>query len=307
MMYLQLPPSTCRAYNGKDTLLVPLSRDHNNIFLMDLQVNGSWVKVAVDTGSSRILISGSDCTTCSKVGPVTSLAYGSQLSKVQQEAATIVLNTFRYQCNQNFESFQTAVPYASEKQCLTSQANVNVAMNFTGTSRYNIVGMNHGSVFMKSMMPSSPRAFSMHIRNLYDAKLLLYRPTIDCFVSNHFLTMDGGMVQIQGLRLNGNDIDKGAARHVLVDTGSNALSLPSSLFQQLPQRGKLTIQLRSVEGDPFHLRFPYDKGNRYNAQVLETAGNDYRIVVGVTFLVGYTVGAVQQQSAVTYLTLDHLR
>lgn len=300
-----LPSSRCFPYNGQDTLLVPLSRDHNNIFLMDLQVNSTWIKMAVDTGSSRILISGDDCVHCSKQGPVTSISYGSQRSNVQHELATIVLNTFRYQCNQHFESFQTSVPFASEKHCLTSQADVNVAMNFHGTSRYNIVGLNHRSVFLKSLMRFSPRAFSMHIRDLHDAQLLLYRPGLDCFVANHFLTMDGGLVQIQGLRLNDQAIEKGSARHVLVDTGSNALSVPSFLYQQMPPFGTLSILLRSVEGKSFRLRFPYDKKNRYNAQVVETAGNTHRIVVGVTFLVGYTVGGVHQGS-INYVTLDRL-
>ena len=299
------PSNTCRPYNGRDTLLIPLSRDHNNIFLMDIKINNSWVKAAVDTGSTRLLVSGSDCVSCTKQGPISKVAYGSQSSKVRDEVADITLNTFRYQCNQNFESFPTAMPFASDKKCLTTQANVNVAMNFHGTSKYNIVGLNANSVFLRAMMPVSPRAFSIHVRQLHDASLLLYVPGMDCYVANHFLTMDRGLVQIQGLRLNGQAIEKGHARHVLVDTGANALSVPSPLYQAMPRRGKMSIELMSVEGKPFRLAFPYDKSDGFNAQVLETSGSSSRIIVGITFLAGYAVGSVQQGN-MNYVTLDRL-
>lgn len=293
----------CKPYNGKDTLLIPLSRDHNNIFLMDIKVNESWIKAAVDTGSRRLLVSGSDCATCTKQGPTSTVSYGSQSSSVQHEDALVTLNTFRYQCNQNFESFPTAVPFASDKQCLTTQANVNVALNFYGTSAYNVVGLNANSTFLRSLMPVSPRAFSIHIRRLYDASLMLYVPGMDCYVANHFLTMERGLVQIQGLEIDGRRIPKGNSRHVLVDTGSNALSVPSTLYQAMPWRGRMTVKLMSVEGEPFRLTFPYNKGNSYNAQVIETPGD--KIIVGVTFLVGYAVGSVQQ-GHINYVTIDRL-
>ena len=313
LVLLRSPPSNtiiiaptlrCKPYNGRDTLLIPLSRDHNNIFLMYIKVNKSWIKAAVDTGSRLLLVSGSDCATCTKQGPTSTVSYGSQSSSVQQhEDAFVTLNTFRYQCNQNFESFPTAMPFASDKQCLTTQANVNVALNFYGTSAYNVVGLNANSTFLRSLMPVSPRAFSIHIRRLYDASLMLYVPGIDCHVANHFLTMDRGLVRIQGLEINARAFPKGNSRHVLLDTGSNALSVPSTLYQAMPRRGRMTVKLMTVEGEPFRLTFPYNKGDSYNAQVIETSGD--KIIVGVTFLVGYAVGSVQQ-GHINYVTIDRL-
>ena len=304
-LVLAAPPSssTCRAYNGKDTLLIPLYRDHNNIFLMDLKINGSWIKAVADSGSSKILVSGSDCQNCTMAGEVSKVRYGSQASTVQQETATITLDTYRYACNQNFESSVAAMPFAADKKCLTTQANLNVALDFRGTSKYNIVGLNTQSEFLKKMLPFSPRAYSIHVRGLSDARMMLYRPGIDCHVANHFITDGRGMVQIQGLKVNGRDADR-VARSVLVDTGSNALSVPSPLYQSMPPRGHLTIRLLSVKGKPFRLRVPYDKRNYTNAQVLEEA-QSRRIVVGVTFLAGYAVGLVQQGN-IQYVTLDRL-
>ena len=163
-----------------------------------------------------------------------------------------LLDTYRHASNQNFES-SVAAFFAADRSVLP-QANLNVALDFRGTSKYNIVGLNTQSEFLKRCCRSrhllDPRP------RLSDARMMLYRPGIDCHVANHFITDGRGMVQIQGLK-------------VTVGTRSGRSQRAGRYRVQRPQRAIAAVPVDAaprapddpppVGGKPFRLRVPYDK------------------------------------------------
>jgi len=285
-------------------MVIPLRRDSNNIFTMKLFIKDQWIhNFAVDTGSHEILVSGRDCLKCAHKGPQKKVVYSSQASTVRVERLPATLEAFRFSCGGDFESF--TVPFhqitSSPTSLCLNETNVNVALDFDGTSKYNVLGLGPNSTFLRSLMPRSPRAFSVHIHSMYDAKLLVYSPGRgDCFTARRFLAGR------RGIALEAVDGEKDPKiRHVLLDTGSNALSLPEHLYAALPHRGTLRLTLRDLPGEEVILPIVFDKSNVANAQLISTTTAD-RIVVGVTFLVGYAVGGVQEDGNSTYVTIDRL-
>lgn len=289
-------PSVCVAYNGKDTLAIPLTRDGNNIFTMKLFLRDQWIDgFAVDTGSHSILVSGEDCQKCAQQGPKKTVVYTSQSSTVRVERIPATIEAHRFSCGGGGGRVQPSTLLPTTSLCL-NETDMNVALDFQGTSAYNVVGFGAHSSFLRSLMPSSSRAFSMHIHSLRHAELFVFAPG-QCFAgARRFLLSQRGIPldAVNGAR-------DAKTRHVLLDTGSNALSLPEHVYAALPSRGTLRLTL----GDDFVLPVPFDKANVGNAQIMSSPGND-RIVVGVTFLVGFAIGGVQERDGSAYVTIDRI-
>lgn len=289
-------PSVCVAYNGKDTLAIPLARDGNNIFTMKLFLRDQWIDgFAVDTGSHSILVSGEDCQKCAQQGPKKTVVYTSQSSTVRVERIHATIEAHRFSCGGGGgRGVQPSNLLPTTSLCL-NETDMNVALDFQGTSAYNVVGLGAHSSFLRSLMPSSARAFSMHIHSLRHAELFVFAPG-QCFSGARRFPLTRRGIPLDAV----NGARDATTRHVLLDTGSNALSLPEHVYAALPSRGTLRLTL----GD-FVLPVPFDKANVGNAQIMSSPGDD-RIVVGVTFLVGFAIGGVQEQDGSAYVTIDHI-
>ena len=113
-----LPPieedDACVPYDDSPgALVIPLVSDENNIFNIELSVNGHWVQAAVDTGSEALLIGGEDCSKCRLGSPsqgqvpmpegkhVTSMMrYGSQQDEVAWDVRPVRLRGWKYTCDE---------------------------------------------------------------------------------------------------------------------------------------------------------------------------------------------------------------
>ena len=279
-------------------IVIPLECDHNNIFLLSLRLNdGIVAKFAADTGSHSILIAEENCVqSCqsSEGKDLSTIHYGSQSSPYHEQTMPLTLeNAYETDCNGNYEHRHNPWLLHSRSTCIRSKpARVKIAVDFHGTSEYNVVGLGKRSEFLSKFVPTFPRSVVMHINSRYRATLMLYQPGVDCIAKNHFMLDNNNRVQ-------GKVNDKKYS--ILFDTGSNCLVLPSVLYHE--ERDSLRIHLAGTTREHI-MDIDYNKNNYGNRQVIESTRNNV-IIVGVTFLVGYSVGIIQTRDF-SYLTLNSL-
>ena len=283
----------CTPQHEDVPVVVPLVRDGNNIFLLDLNVNGAWIKCAVDTGSTELVVSGHDCDRCNLAhgsvaipdGEHDIMAYVSQVDTVVWDKKPV-----------QFLAWELGNHTPDLPVCIGGNVDTAVVAKRTGTSNYNVLGIGpDDDGFMADLMPDLPRAYSIFIESYDSAKMVLYRPTamLDESMQNrkYPLTPKGIVVKsIQGAPANGITM--------MFDTGANAMSLPESVYRRLGYVGKLTIEMP----DGVVYQFPYNKFNTWNAQV-----HSYKrpmIVVGVTNMVGYGVGVEQTAKNGQFITIQ---
>ena len=284
----------CTPHNENTPVVVPLVRDGNNIFLIDLNVNGAWIKCAVDTGSTELVVSGHDCDRCNlshgsvavPLGEKDIMAYVSQVDTVVWGKKPI-----------QFLAWELGNHTPDTPVCIGGNVDTAVVTKREGTSNYNVLGIgpaNDG--FMADLIPDLPRAYSIFIESESSARMVLYRPTVfldkGLRLRKYPLTNKGIQLKsIQGRPANGI--------HVMFDTGANAMSLPVSVYDLLGYVG--TLKLEMPDGQVYG--FPYNKFNKWNAQV-----DSYQrplIVIGVTNMVGYGVGIEQTAHDGQFVTIQH--
>lgn len=275
----------CTPHHENTPVVVPLVRDGNNIFLLDLNVNGAWIKCAVDTGSTELVVSGHDCERCNleqgsigvPSGEEDVMAYVSQIDTVVWGKKPI-----------QFLAWELGDHTPNIPVCIGGNVDTAVVVNRQGTSNYNILGIGpDDDGFMADLIPDLPRAYSVFIESYTSAKLVLYRPTasldLGMNVRKYPLTKLGVEIKL----VNGQPA-KGIT--FMFDTGANAMSLPVSIYDSLGYIGTLKITMP----DGVEYPFPYNKFNTWNAQVHAHASPI--IVVGVTNMVGYGVGVEQTKT-----------
>ena len=317
-------------------IVIPLVSDDNNIFNIDLNINDVWVRAAVDTGSEALVISGEDCEKCklnsdeqgaipmpSKPIHVSMMRYGSQQDSVEWDIRPVILKGWKFTCLQDDDdSALTLMDDPAHKPvCMSGKVNLAVVKERTGTSNYNVLGLGARTQygppsFLNSMFPEPPRAYSIYVRSLEHARLVLHRPTASCTPPKHLFKIDRGdmmshqyLLRFDKIMLNEDDtlfenIDVDRYR-LMLDTGANAISLPRKIyeiFSTMPPKGKMTLAIENIHGDTVHLSFPYDMDNRFNAQVLD-GGYSSKLIVGVTFMVGLGIG-IHDTGDERYVSVD---
>ena len=333
-----LPPieedDACVPYDDSPgALVIPLVSDENNIFNIELSVNGHWVQAAVDTGSEALLIGGEDCSKCRLGSPsqgqvpmpegkhVTSMMrYGSQQDEVAWDVRPVRLRGWKYTCDEmdddNALTDQDNPPH--KPVCIVGDVQVAIVQDRSGTSNYNILGLGARTArgppsFLQAMFPTLPRAFSILIQSEKDAKLILRKPTATCHPPKHLFAINRGDTQSHQYLLRMDrfavnetrmDIDLDRFR-LMLDTGANAISAPTEMYRfmaRTARKGRLEIDLTDKDGKPASLSFEYDMDDRYNAQVLDSGGG--KLIIGCTFMIGMAVG-VHQTLAGTYVSVDY--
>ena len=282
----------CTPHDENTPVVVPLVRDGNNIFLLDLNVNGAWIKCAVDTGSTELVVSGHDCQRCNlssgsiavPQGKRDIMAYVSQVDTVVWAKKPV-----------KFLAWELGDHTPDIPVCIGGNVDTGVVTKRTGTSNYNILGIGpDDDGFMADLMPHLPRAYSIFIESFDSAQLVLYRPTasLDRSMRIHKYPLTGRGIEIKGIQ--GQKVQ---GITLMFDTGANAMSLPERVYDAIGVMGNLKIEM--PDGEVFS--FPYNKLNHWNAQVHATRGN--LIVIGVTNMVGYGVGVEQAEDG-QYITVQ---
>lgn len=284
----------CTPHDKNTPVVVPLVRDANNIFLLDLNVNGAWIKCAVDTGSRELVVSGHDCERCNlshgsiaiPEGKPDTMAYVSQVDTVVWTKRPI-----------QFLAWELGNHTPDVPVCIGGNVDTAVVAKRTGTSNYNVLGIGpDDDGFMADLMPEMPRAYSIFIESYDRAKLVLYRPTasLDSGLRlNKYKLLGRGVLMLKSIQGKpANNV------RLTFDTGANAMSLPREVYRQLGYAGKLVLEMP----DGVVYEFPYNKMNTWNAQVHPYDGNT--IIVGVTNMVGYGIGVEQTANDGQYLTIQ---
>ena len=296
-----LPPieedDACVPYDDSPgALVIPLVSDENNIFNIELSVNGHWVQAAVDTGSEALLIGGEDCSKCRLGSPsqgqvpmpegkhVTSMMrYGSQQDEVAWDVRPVRLRGWKYTCDEmdddNALTDQDNPPH--KPVCIMGDVQMAIVQDRSGTSNYNILGLgartsNGPPSFLQAMFPTLPRAFSILIQSEKDANICNRRrratPQSTCLPSTagtqshqYLLRMDRFS---QRTRM---DVDLNRFR-LMLDTGANAISarLKCTVSWLEPRERGVWKSTSPTRTAPASLSFEYDMDDRYNAQVLDS-------------------------------------
>ena len=284
----------CTPHHEDTPVVVPLVRDGNNIFLLDLNVNGAWIKCAVDTGSTELVVSGHDCDRCNlnqgsvaiPEGKKDIMAYVSQVDTVVWTKKPV-----------QFLAWELGDHTPDIPVCIGGNVDTAVVAKRTGTSNYNVLGIgpdNDG--FMADLMPDLPRAYSVFIESYDSARLVLYRPTASLDSTLHIRkypmhTSRGILIQsVQGKKVEGITL--------MFDTGANAMTLPESIYRLLGYAGTMKIGMP----DGVVYEFPYNKFNAWNAQVHTHASP--LMILGVTNMVGYGVGVEQTAKDGQFITIQ---
>lgn len=313
----------CIPHDGSGAVIVPLVSDDNNIFNIDLRIGEVWIRAAVDTGSEALVVSGEDCEKCQlnsdtqgtvpmSTNPthLSTMRYGSQSDSVEWDTRPVFLKGWKATCSTSDDdgALTKHDKPPSAPVCIFGKVNLAVVKSRTGTSNYNVLGLGARSkygppAFLESMFPEPPRAFSMYIRDLKTARLVLHRPSASCKPPKHLLPIDKGdlsshqhLIRFETMRANEEETileDDTNKYRLMLDTGANAISLPSKVYNALKnmptQKGTLTFSMMDSKNKLLELTFKYDMNDRTNAQILDSGGS-YKIIVGVTFMVGLGVG-----------------
>ncbi len=329
------PNDSCVPHDGESPVVIPLESDSNDIFTMGLWVNDEYVKVAIDTGSEALVVASSDCSGCNVTADMKSivltkpsntrskLRYGSQKDEVVwQNNTNVVIQGWKFSCSDKDDAALTTYDDPKHRSvCVYGISDVAVVVKRTGTSDYNILGLGSQASggppsFLAKMFPTPPRAFAMHIHSPRHARLLLFKPDVTCMKPKHKVPINTQdyrshhyYIRFKTIAANGTRIDTRVEK-LLLDTGSNAVVLPSSVYRELKRigrRGTLSFSLNDTEGKSFDISFGYDMDDTENSQILDAGyqngDGDQRVIVGVTSLVGYAIG-VYDDDVERFVTID---
>ena len=355
----------CAIHNGRDAIVIPLQSDENDIFVMDLFVSDPQIcseptsdfnqitpegqrcwkrfRVAVDTGSEALVLSGTGCAmnqnpkqlTCTlpaiRTGdaPDQVLTYGSQQDTVEWRDLRVMMRAWKMTCDENDDDAALTPEDSPEHTpfCLIGTVRSGVVHKRTGTSNYSILGLGaqgHGGVhsFLQRLFPNAKnRSFSIHVQSRKRARLILYNDgAITCQSPRFTIPVSRTqshhhLVRMRELRFytgrRHTPIDISESPDLLLDTGANAMSLPTSVYESLQRetnggRGTLGIVLHNRQDEQFELRFSFNMADRDNEQVLD-AGPSSKIIVGVTHLQNFAIGTTFSEDGTRYVTVDYFK
>ena len=335
---------TCRRHDGESALVIPLHADDNGIFLVDIGVEDAqgdtqWIKAAVDTGSEALLVAGEGCSGCEE---------GLHLGTVKQDGEEIRRSTIRYGSQQDtvvWRNKQIRIPawlhtcdptdtdgaHTDTVQCIVGDCPCAIVESRTGTSDYNILGLGsqnpHGPpAVLATLFPKTPRAFEIHVHSSEEARLILHRPhgkgcrepryrfavkDKSLGHAHHYLVSGSTPTLFQAGPIGGvntGHIVNNKTFDVLFDTGSNAISLPESIYNAVHDmsynKGVLELSFRTIDQkETMTLRIDYDRRDRFNAQVLKSHSD--MIIVGITFLQGHSIG-FEDDGTHRIMTFDYI-
>ena len=327
------PDMQCIPHDGETAIVIPLTSDTNNIFNVTLLINDFEVQAAVDTGSEALVISGEDCERCKLNGAqgqipmpenpihISMMRYGSQSDSVMWDIRPVHLKGWKVTCDENDDDSAMTIMDKPKHDpiCLVENVSLAVVQSRTGTSNYNVLGLGAQTSmgppsFLSSIFPDPPRAFSIFIQDYDHARLILYKPSPSCNPPKHLFQIDRGNIQSHQYLLNFssllvNNIDSQldvTTYRLMMDTGANAISLPSGIFDYLDKHsrsGTMSFLVTNNEGKTVKLNFNYDMDNRYNAQILN-AGYSDKVIIGVTFMAGLGLGILEKANGEKYISID---
>ncbi len=313
----------CVEHNGRDAVVIPLVSDENNIYNIDLEIDGVWVRAAVDTGSEALVISGEDCKRCMSnsdeqgyvpmpASPihVSMMRYGSQTDSVSWDIRPVKMKGWRFTCDSDDDdsAITNKDDINNKAACIVGNVSLAVVSERTGTSNYNVLGLGARTEmgppgFLSSLFPEPPRAFSFLVQSYENARLVMHRATASCDQPRHKFQIDRGniashqyLLNFSQVFMNSEPVDLGVVDYrLMLDTGANAMSLPRDLYEYAQENypeGIIGFVLTNVHGEQVTLEFPYNMADRYNAQVLN-AGYSNKVIVGVTFCIGMAIGILE--------------
>lgn len=335
---------TCRKHDGETALVIPLRADENGIFLVDIGVedaNGEtqWIKAAVDTGSEALLVAGEGCTGCEE---------GKHLGIVKQDGEEIRRSTIRYGSQQDtvvWRKKQIHIPawlhtcdpsdtdgaHTDTVQCIVGDCPCAIVESRTGTSDYNILGLGSQNprgppAVLSTLFPKTPRAFEIHVHSDVEARLIIHRPHGEgCREpryrfpvrdkslghAHHYLVTGSTPTLYQAGPIGGTNtahVVNNNSYDVLFDTGSNAVSLPPEVYDQVQKmsynKGVLEMSFKTEDQtDTMVLRIDYNRRDRFNAQVLKSHSN--MMIIGITFLKGHSIG-YEDDGTQRIMTFDYI-
>lgn len=317
----------CVPHDGTSAIAIPLTADSNNIFVSWVSIDEQWVKVAIDTGSESLVVASTDCTACDDemksivstgTGRKRTLTYGSQTDTVKWQQSKIMLRGWKMTCDPNdSDAILTHTDAPSYNPvCIVGISDVAVVVDRKGTSSYNILGLGRQTLagppsFLHTMFPDPPRAFTIYLHSLDNARLVLFKPSASCLEPKYKVPIHDMDVQshhyyvrFTSLSTMERDIQTGVNR-LLLDTGANAISLPRSIYKTLKDAeptGTLRFTINDHLMVPFTIDVPYDMRDTNNHQILD-AGHVNHVIVGCTFLIGYAIG-VYEDSVERFVTID---
>ena len=320
---------TCRKHDGESALVIPLRADENGIFLVDIGVEDAqgktqWIKAAVDTGSEALLVAGEECDGCEEgkhLGVVkqdgeeirrSKIRYGSQQDTVVWRKKQIRIPAWLHTC----DPADTDGAHTDTVQCIVGDCPCAIVESRTGTSDYNILGLGSQNprgppAVLSTLFPKTPRAFEIHVHSDEEARLILHRPEGEgCreprykFAvkdqslghAHHYLVTGSKPTLYQAGPMGGNNtghVVNNNEYDVLFDTGSNAVSLPPEIYDQVQNmsysKGVLELSFQTMDQkDTMVLRIDYNRRDRFNAQVLKSHSS--MMIIGITFLKGHSIG-----------------
>ena len=112
---------------------------------------------------------------------------------------------------------------------------------------------------------------------------------------------------MDSLFVNDAPLDDDVAKYrLMLDTGANAISAPSPIYQfmaRTARQGRLRLRMTDKDGKAADVSFAYNMDDRYNAQVLD-GGRMKKLIIGCTFMIGMGVG-IHQTVAGNFFSIDY--
>ena len=179
---------------------------------------------------------------------LSTMRYGSQSDSVEWDTRPVFMKGWKATCSTSDDdgAMTKHDKPPSAPVCIFGRVNLAVVKSRTGTSNYNVLGLGARSkygppAFLESMFPEPPRAFSMYVQDFETARLVLHRPSASCKPPKHLLPIDKGdlsshqhLIRFNTLMANEERLlEKNNDYRLMLDTGANAISLPSKLYLSL--------------------------------------------------------------------------
>jgi hypothetical protein len=288
----------------------------NGVFIVSIEIAGNTIDAVVDTGSQRLVVSSDTCSEClgGAIPPpqdrsLHRLYYGTQNEVVRWGVYDVEMFGFLHSGHR-----PPAGSIVADTGVLYPKVNVAVTMERSGSSNYNILGLSmpnlktqHPSVLEMFMGPRPQLSFTILL--WCQAGWLIFGPPPQQYTFNYVPFVRNPMakgfvyqfyvVEAQGMWCGDTQI--AGPHYLMIDTGSNMLSLPAESLKRAHHagigRGKnaLSIKMGTVGGNTAQMSFPaaiytWDDGSL----LLEEEPHDARIdrpvvIVGSLFLQNFAM------------------
>lgn len=236
--------------NDRKPFVMPLHTDSNGILLGTIKYNGTSILVCVDSGSDFMVLANRDCSGCdmnmgslvspariSQQGSYDTIYFGTQKDSVKFQKIPVSMRGYSL----DSDSSEVTVSFL---------VNTAITVERQGSSNYNIFGIGKPSS-PDSLVSQLPyKCYMMMVASssgclvMYNRDDPIYKEIIDHMV--YVPSLSRNLYSITPLSISiGERIFSGY--DLVIDTGSNMLTLPSSMysaFESSPNKN-ITISLAS--------------------------------------------------------------